>query len=523
MTRLRHLFLNSLQSRFIAVYLIVMAPIAALASYYQFTILSDRHEAREIAALDAVESAFAPVTSTLVQSDLLLNLLGELAGRGMSQEGECSSMIDAVLKADFSVVAAGIYTEDGEPLCTQAMQQFGVGSDLTMTPPANSPQVNLTESELFVTKTVPGHIVAVQANIPSVDLPEITTDFRFASRISPLTSDGNRADDLVLVHRLAPHARGIVHDEHDQDLAILPVTAFDLRLIATLRPGVAAPPVWRTVVNAAFVPLVLLALSLLLADLLIRKLAVNDITRLTRDMKAFRQDRDLPRQGVGPWATDETAAMQAEFSTLSDQLLREEAEAQNRLHNANIMQREIFHRVGNNLQIIQSILRLYAKEAQTQEARQLIDQVAARIRVINLVHNAVHRSVDAPVLSAGQTVSKLIQGLQHEGLIASDIDIDQRFQDVGLRVSQIYALCYLLVEKLTRLSRSGASRIQIDLVEDDATIVLSVSANVGQLAAADPVRARLREVYTRDLRATARWHTETDTVTFTAVIPGQVT
>nr|WP_282568922.1 histidine kinase dimerization/phosphoacceptor domain -containing protein [Aliiroseovarius sp. S2029] len=187
------------------------------------------------------------------------------------------------------------------------------------------------------------------------------------------------------------------------------------------------------------------------------------------------------------------------------------------------MQREIFHRVGNNLQIIQSILRLYAKEAQTQEARQLIDQVAARIRVINLVHNAVHRSVDAPVLSAGQTVSKLIQGLQHEGLIASDIDIDQRFQDVGLRVSQIYALCYLLVEKLTRLSRSGASRIQIDLVEDDATIVLSVSANVGQLAAADPVRARLREVYTRDLRATARWHTETDTVTFTAVIPGQVT
>ena len=66
MTRKNTIFLSSLQSRFIAVYMIVMAPILILASFYQFNILSDRYQAREIAALDALENASAEVTRSLV-------------------------------------------------------------------------------------------------------------------------------------------------------------------------------------------------------------------------------------------------------------------------------------------------------------------------------------------------------------------------------------------------------------------------------------------------------------------------
>ncbi|SEW23721.1 Two-component sensor histidine kinase, contains HisKA and HATPase domains [Aliiroseovarius sediminilitoris] len=522
MTRDRSILLSSLQSRFVAVYLIVMAPIAVLASYYQYTIQSDRHQAREIAALDAVESAFAPVTSTLIQADLLLDLLSELTSRGLPGGGECDRVIDAILQANFPIEAVGIYNMDGQPLCAQAMQRSGVATDVASPPVAQSPRVTMTDSDILATNMVADHIVAIRAKIPKVDLPDVATGYMFVSRTPDTAMGSDRAVYQDLGNLLAPNARDILSGRSDRDVAVLPVSAFDLRLIATLAPGVAAPPFWLTVVYAGFVPLLFLTLSLLLADLLIRKMALNDITRLTRDMRAFRQDRNLPKVGLSRWATDETTAMQAEFSVLSDQLLHEEAEAQNRLHNANTLQREIFHRVGNNLQIIQSILRLYESDANTPEERQLVHRLAARIRVINLVHNAMHRSVDAPVLPVGQVVSKLIQGMRHEGIVSANIEFEETYQNVELRLNRAYALCYLLVEKLTRLSRSGARHIQISLLEDGDQANLSISADVGHLAQPDPVSARLRQVYTHDLHAIAQWHEDTNSVTYKAVMPRQV-
>ncbi len=522
MTRQRRTFLSSLRSRFIAVYMIVMAPIAALASYYQYSILSDRHQAREVTALDTLEGAFAPVTSTLVQTDLLLGLLGELTNRGLSGGDDCDLVIDAIVKARFSVAAAGIYTSDGQAVCSQGILRSGMVADAGSAQPPQSPFIRLTDSDLFVTKAVSGQIIAIEADLPKVELPEIAMGYGIVSRTSPPDAAANQPAYQTLGNRLAPDARDILRGESEGDVAILPVAAFGLRPVATLARGVAAPPLWLTIINASFVPLVLLTLSLLLADMLIRKMALNDITRLTHDMRAFRQDRDLPKGGLGPWTSEETAKMQVEFSALSDQLLHEEAEAQNRLHNANILQREIFHRVGNNLQIIQSILRLYASDVSTSEEKALIERLASRIRIINLVHAAMHRSVDAPFLPAGQALSRLIQDLRHEGVIAENIEIKERFQDVELRVNRVYALCYLLVEKLIRLSRSGARYVQISLREDGDRALLAIKADIGHLAPPNPVSARLRQVYTHELRATARWHEGEDTVTYEAVMPRKV-
>lgn len=522
MTRDPRILLGSLRSRFVAVYMIVMAPIAVLASYYQLNILTDRHEAREIAALDAIESAFAPVIAILVQTDLFLDLLGGLSSRGLSEGGECDMVIDAILQASFPIAAVGIYSEDEQPLCAQAMQRSGVGTEVTSARIVQSPQITMTDSDILATKKIEDNIIAIKASLPKVDLPDVATGYLFVNRTPDTATGADQAVYQDLGNRLATDARDILRDQSDHDVAALPVAAFGLRLIATLQPGVAAPPVWLIIVNAGFVPLLLLTLSLLLADLLIRKMALNDITRLTRDMRAFRQDRDLPKLGLGRWATIETAAMQVEFSALSDQLLHEEAEAQNRLHNANILQREIFHRVGNNLQIIQSILRLYEQDTHTPEEQQLVNRLAARIRVINLVHNAMHRTVDAPVLPVGLIISKLIQGLRHEGIIDADIEITEDFQNIELRINRAYALCYLLVEKLKRLSRSGAQHIQISLLEDGDQAVLTISANVRELARPDPVSARLRHIYAHDLQATAHWHHNVNSVIYKAQMPRQV-
>ncbi|WP_289043481.1 histidine kinase dimerization/phosphoacceptor domain -containing protein [uncultured Aliiroseovarius sp.] len=519
MTRKRRKFLGSLQSRFIVVYLIVMAPIALFASVYQFSILTDRYHTREIAALDALGNGSASVTSTLVQTNLLLDILSELSTQDLSEGEECDMVISAILKAQFPVVAAGIYSPEGQPICTQGIVRSGMVADTTAT--TIRPDVTLSERDLFVTQTVQTRIIAIEAELSPIEPPEIATDHAFLSPTT-MAADADHPTYHQLANLPAPTARGIVSGPAGEDIAVLPVAAFDLRFFATLTSGIAAPPLWLTIVNASFVPLALLAISLMLADLLIRKMALDDINQLTDEMRAFRRDRDLPRSEPGPWDSSETEAMRSEFSTLSEQLLHEEAEAQNRLHNANILQREIFHRVGNNLQIIQSILRLYANDVDTSAERKLVERLALRIRVINLVHNAMHRSTDAPTLPVGSAVRQLVQGLRHEGLVADNIKIRENYRDVQLRVSRVYALCYLIVEKMDRLSRSGATHVEIDLVEEGDQAHLTIRTDVQTLAAPDTVSERLRQVYLHDLRATARWIDGDAGIVYDAVMPRQI-
>nr|WP_282569198.1 histidine kinase dimerization/phosphoacceptor domain -containing protein [Aliiroseovarius sp. S1339] len=214
--------------------------------------------------------------------------------------------------------------------------------------------------------------------------------------------------------------------------------------------------------------------------------------------------------------------MRAEFSTLADQLLHEEAVAQNSLHNANILQREIFHRVGNNLQIIQSILRLYAREAHSPDEKQLLARLVVRVRLINLVHKAMHQSADGPLLPVGSAVGKLIQGLRHEGMIGDNIEIVENFEPVQLRINRVYALCYLIAEKLDRLSRSGAMHLKIDILKDGDQAHLKIKGDATQLASVDPVSAQLRQVYQHELRATSHWQKQDDSVQFDAFMPRKV-
>ncbi|MCV6824855.1 MULTISPECIES: histidine kinase dimerization/phosphoacceptor domain -containing protein [Halocynthiibacter] len=514
--------MGSLQSRFQAIYLIVMAPIAILASYYQYNLAETRYSSREQSTLDSVERSFVDVTSAFEQSKLLMDLMSSAASEDLPLPDRCRLLNQAVDDASFTVFAAGIASVSPSESCLWGGNVEGLADvDLLS---GNRDDIVTVENNhhLTIRRSVGDEVVYLAFDPGEVDLPEWVTSYGFL-----VASDPNADEAYQELLANAPwlmdtDARGIVKNSIDESIVLLPKTTLGVRIFASLSPEILRPATYLIVLRASFGPFLLLAIALLIADLLVRRLVLRDINLLSDEMHGFMNNRTLPQTDKNPSVTNETAQMRKEFSRLARQLLWEEAEAENRIRNANALQREIFHRVGNNLQVVQSIMRLHSSNAKTPEEVALIKRVSVRLRIISMVHEVLHRTVDAPVLPVGPGIGHMIQKLRREEILAENLHIAEAYDDVSVGVNRAYTLCYLIAETLVHFSNAGATALKVQVKDAGEKLCLSISAQEADDMVADPVGARLCEVYARGLKAkTNLASTGTETL-FEAVFPKDI-
>jgi two-component sensor histidine kinase len=87
-----------------------------------------------------------------------------------------------------------------------------------------------------------------------------------------------------------------------------------------------------------------------------------------------------------------------------------EREAERRAHTRLV--KEASHRVGNNLQVICSLMYLQALRASTPRARRIFEQNQRRVRSIAKVHEALYRTDDLARLDLGAHLRELVASLQ---------------------------------------------------------------------------------------------------------------
>ena len=76
----------------------------------------------------------------------------------------------------------------------------------------------------------------------------------------------------------------------------------------------------------------------------------------------------------------------------SQEKLHKSLEEQSSLREKDILLREIHHRVKNNMQMLSSLMRLQARRASTDEAREILRESEARIRSMGLIHEKLYQS-----------------------------------------------------------------------------------------------------------------------------------
>lgn len=134
------------------------------------------------------------------------------------------------------------------------------------------------------------------------------------------------------------------------------------------------------------------------------------------------------------------------------------------------LQKEVFHRVSNNFQIVQSMIRLVSRDPSVTDVAAELEQ---RIQLLSIAHTAQNCFDSVAVHSIETALPNLILGVQRGGfLIGRQIELDINCS--GLSRQRTYAILHVLVEALRVLDRSTARSIQIEL--SDETLVISSDA-----------------------------------------------
>lgn len=110
--------------------------------------------------------------------------------------------------------------------------------------------------------------------------------------------------------------------------------------------------------------------------------------------------------------------------------------------------KEVFHRVKNNLQIVSSLLSLQILHCQTEEAKPILEDVQNRIFSMSAVHEMLYGSDTIDLINCAEYFKKLCEHITH-ALTDPVKNIQLKFQASGISMPMDYAIpCGLIVTEL---------------------------------------------------------------------------
>jgi PAS domain S-box-containing protein len=150
-----------------------------------------------------------------------------------------------------------------------------------------------------------------------------------------------------------------------------------------------------------------------------------------------------------------SSAQQKIVLTLHDVTAQREHEMhmQTSLREKEVLLREIHHRVKNNLQVIQSLLKMRARLLPEGETRAAIEATGQRVHAMALVHERLYQRADVASLSLADYLLDLFSGVENSSLVgrgqielvldADDIPLDLDCAvPFGLLANELMSNCF---------------------------------------------------------------------------------
>jgi PAS domain S-box-containing protein len=173
---------------------------------------------------------------------------------------------------------------------------------------------------------------------------------------------------------------------------------------------------------------------------------------------------------------------------------RDENRIRNALREKEVLLKEVYHRVKNNLQVIQSLFYLQRRTLPEGFARNVIDDAGQRVRAMALVHEKLYQSRNLAQVSLPEYVRDLCAQLTaalRVGAPSVAIAIQVDAIEVGLAVAITLGL--LLTELVSNSLKHAfpdqrAGEIQVRVIRQGIGVVISVFDNgIGFPAGFDPL------------------------------------
>lgn len=148
-----------------------------------------------------------------------------------------------------------------------------------------------------------------------------------------------------------------------------------------------------------------------------------------------------------------------------------------------ILLKEVYHRVKNNLQVVQSLLSLQGRTVQDAAAQEALGDMAKRVQAMVLVHEQLYSSRTLAELSLPHYVDQLLRRLVvGSGLPSERIATETHVKPISIGIDSATPLGLLLSELVTNSlkhafpdGRSGRIEVVVDDAPGGGGLLISVA------------------------------------------------
>ena len=116
------------------------------------------------------------------------------------------------------------------------------------------------------------------------------------------------------------------------------------------------------------------------------------------------------------------------------------------IRNKDVLMKEIYHRVKNNLTVIQSLMSLQLKDIKDESYRAYFVDIQNRVKSMTMIHERLHRSEDLKNINAGEYIRSLSSTLFHSYRTNPNIRISHNIVEAGMDVDTMLPLGLILNE-----------------------------------------------------------------------------
>lgn len=184
-------------------------------------------------------------------------------------------------------------------------------------------------------------------------------------------------------------------------------------------------------------------------------------------------------------APAEIAELSAHLHSMAQVIEKRSDELQHALDAKTALTREVHHRVKNNLQIITSLLTLQASRVSEPQSREVLAQTRARISALGLIHRTLYEQEndsERGEVIIDKLLYELCSQLRAANRHKKSVQLSCSSSAHPVPIDYAVPLSLFIVEAVTNAYRhafnqDGEGHINVDLSDNDDTVILEVSDN----------------------------------------------
>lgn len=204
------------------------------------------------------------------------------------------------------------------------------------------------------------------------------------------------------------------------------------------------------VASSVLFPLLMWAASVVVAILALRRLVLEPIRVLRMRMRSFADGRRVAGSQSMAVAPRELREIGETFERMAYQIARDEAELEDKVHEREMLLREVHHRVKNNLQLMSSIINMQIRQTEGAAAEEALRRVQGRLASLAKFHQDLYETSSLSRLRADQLLEDLArQMISMSADPLRQIDLRLDLDEVVLSPDQASPLAMLATEALT--------------------------------------------------------------------------